>query len=257
MGRLQGQTVIVTGAASGIGRAIALKFAAEGARLVLADLAPEPRGGGTPTHEAIRAEGGTVEFLRTDVSEWAGVQTLVARAVALGGRLDVIVNNAAIGDGGRLTETSEAIWDKVMAVNLKGVFFGCKAAAAQMLTQEKRGEVRGRIVNISSQHGMIASPNHLAYGVSKAGVAYMTRQIAADYAQDGIVCNAVAPGKILTDMGGHVPTEAQLAYSRSRTPWPRLGQAEDVAAAALFLASPEATYITGENLMVDGGWMAS
>jgi NAD(P)-dependent dehydrogenase (short-subunit alcohol dehydrogenase family) len=248
---------IVTGAASGIGRAIAMRFAVEGAHVLVADLAPEPRGGGTPTHEAILRTGGRAEFLSADVSRWEDIQTLVARAAGLGGRLDVIVNNAAIGDGGRLTETSEEVWDRTMAVNLKGVFLGCKAAAAQMLTQEMRGEVRGRIVNISSQHGMIASPNHLAYGVSKAGVVYMTRQIAADYARDGIVCNAVAPGKILTDMGGQVPTEAQLAYARSRTPWPRLGRAEDVAGAALFLASPEASYITGENLMVDGGWMAS
>ena len=256
MGRLQGHTAIVTGAASGIGRAIAIRFAAEGAFLVLADQAPEPRGGGEPTHEAIRAAGGAAEFMAADVSRWDDVQALVARAVAQSGRLDVIVNNAAIGDGGRLTETPVEVWDRTMDVNLKGVFFGCKAAVAQMLTQDPRGEVRGRIVNISSQHGMICAPGDFAYGVSKSAIVYMTRQIAADYAKDGIVCNAVAPGKILTGMGGYVPTEAQLAYSRSRTPWPRLGRAEDVASAALFLASPEATYITGENLMVDGGWMA-
>jgi glucose 1-dehydrogenase len=254
--RLKDHTVIVTGAASGIGRAIAIRFASEGADVLLADLTQEPRGGGAPTLEVIRAAGGSADFLRADVSVWDDVQDLVAHVAARRGRLDVIVNNAAIGDGGRLTDTSEAIWDRTMAVNLKGVFFGCKAAVQQMLTQELRGEVRGRIVNISSQHGMIASPNHLAYGVSKAGVVYMTRQIAADYARDGIVCNAIAPGKILTDMGGHVPTDEQLAYATSRTPWPRLGQPDDVASAALFLASPEATYITGENLMVDGGWMA-
>lgn len=257
MGRLQGHTAIVTGAASGIGRAIALRFASEGAFVVLGDLAPEPRGGGQPTHEAIHAAGGKSEFLRADVARWDDLQALVARAVAETGRLDVMVNNAAIGESGRLTETPEDLWDRTMAVNLKGVFLGCKAAAAQMLIQEPRAEVRGRIVNISSQHGMIAAPGHLAYGVSKAGVVYMTRQIAADYAKDGIVCNAVAPGKILTGMGGSEPSEAQLAYARARTPWPRLGRAEDVASAALFLASPEATYITGENLMVDGGWMAS
>jgi len=256
IGRLEGHTAIVTGAASGIGRAIAIRFAAESAHVLLADLAEETRGGGATTLEAIRSAGGSAEFRRADVSCWDDVAALVAHAASRDGRLDVIVNNAAIGDGGRLTETSEELWDRTMAVNLKGVFFGCKAAARQMLGQEPRAEVRGRIVNISSQHGMIASPNHLAYGVSKAGVVYMTRQIAADYARDGIVCNAVAPGKILTDMGGHVPTEAQLAYSRSRTPWPRLGQPDDVASAALFLASPEATYITGENLLVDGGWMA-
>ena len=256
MARLENHTAIVTGAASGIGRAIAIRFAAEGAHVLLADLVEDPRGGGIPTLDIIRQAGGAADFLKTDVSQWDDLQGLVEHVASRHGRLDVIVNNAAIGDGGRLTETSEAIWDRTMAVNLKGVFFGCKAATQQMLKQERRGEVRGRIVNISSQHGMIASPNHLAYGVSKAGVVYMTRQIAADYAKDGIVCNAIAPGKILTDMGGHVPTEEQLAYANSRTPWPRLGQPEDVASAALFLASPEATYITGENLMVDGGWMA-
>ena len=255
--RLKDHTVIVTGAASGIGRAIAIRFASEGAYVLLADLTEETRGGGATTLNVIQSAGGNADFLSADVSDWDDVRALVARAVSRHERLDVIVNNAAIGVGGRLTETSEANWDRTMAVNLKGVFFGCKAAAQQMLTQEPRGEVRGRIVNISSQHGMIASPNHFAYGVSKAGVVYMTRQIAADYAKDGIVCNAIAPGKILTNMDDQTPTEEQLAYATSRTPWPRLGEPEDVASAALFLASPEATYITGENLMVDGGWMAS
>lgn len=259
MGRLQDQSVIVTGAASGIGRAIALRFAAEGAFVTCCDLAEDARGGGRPTAEAIHASGGRGEFQRADVSRWEDMAAIVAHAAARAGRLDCIVNNAAIGEGGRLTDTDETTWDRVMAVNLKGVFFGCKAAALQMLTQERHGEVRGRIVNISSQHGMIASPGHLAYGVSKAGVVYMTRQIASDYAADGIVCNAVAPGKIVTEgtaMGGGTASEAALAYARSRTPWPRLGQPEDVAGAALFLASAEASYITGENLMVDGGWMA-
>jgi NAD(P)-dependent dehydrogenase (short-subunit alcohol dehydrogenase family) len=255
--RLKDHTAIVSGAASGIGRAIAIRFASEGAYVLLADLTGETRGGGAPTLDIIRSAGGSADFLSADISNWDDTQALIAHVVSGHERLDVIVNNAAIGDGGRLTETSEAIWDRTMAVNLKGVFFGCKAAVRQMQTQEPRGEVRGRIVNISSQHGMIASPNHLAYGVSKAGVVYMTRQIATDYAKDGIVCNAIAPGKILTNMGDHIPTEDQLAYATSRTPWPRLGEPEDVASAALFLASPEATYITGENLMVDGGWMAS
>ncbi len=257
MKRLEKHNAIVTGSSSGIGRAIALRFASEGAHVVLADIVREPRHGNQTTLDLILSSGGSAEYLKADVSDWPQVEAAVERVVASRGRLDVIVNNAAIGDGGRLTETSEELWDQTMAVNLKGVFFGCKAAVRQMLTQDARGEVRGRIINISSQHGMISSPGHLAYGVSKAGVVYMTRQIAADYAPNGIVCNAIAPGKILTDMGGHVPSEHQLAYATGRTPWPRLGQPEDVASAALFLASPEATYITGENLMVDGGWMAS
>ena len=171
-----------------------------------------------------------------------------------------MVNNAAISTGQRLTETGEADWDRVMAVNLKCVFFGCKRAVQQMLTQDAHGspgnEVRGRIVNISSQHGMISSPDDLAYGVSKAGVVYITRQIACDYAKEGIVCNAVAPGKILTGKGGKAIEPETLDYARRRTPLPRLGRPEDVAAAAAYLASDEASYMTGVNLMVDGGWMA-
>jgi NAD(P)-dependent dehydrogenase (short-subunit alcohol dehydrogenase family) len=143
-----------------------------------------------------------------------------------------------------------------MAVNLTGVFLMCRAAIHQMQRQVIRNEVRGRIVNISSQHGMIAAPEAAAYGASKAGVVYLTRQVAVDYAKEGIVCNAVAPGKILTGKTGRAVEQRWLDYSHARTPLPRLGRSEDVANAALFLASDEATFITGENLMVDGGWMA-
>jgi NAD(P)-dependent dehydrogenase (short-subunit alcohol dehydrogenase family) len=254
--RLSGKSAIVTGAASGIGRAIALKFAAEGAHVVLADVREEPREGGAATLELIRRSGGSAEFAGCDIASEADNESIVARAVAACGRLDVIVNNAALGEGARLTDTSLVEWNRVLDVNLTGVFLGCRAAARQFLAQEPRGEIRGRIVNIASQHGLISSPGYLAYGVSKAGVAYMTRQVAADYARDGIVCNAVAPGKILTSMGADLPSH-WLDYARSRTPWPRLGRAEDVASAVLFLASDEATYITGEVLMVDGGWMAA
>ena len=254
--RLSDRVAIVTGAASGIGRAIARRFAAEGAIVVLADRQVRPREGGTPTLELIEQAGGRAEFVATDVASWADHDRLVSHVVARYGRLDVMVNNAAISKGKRLTETTEAEWDETLAVNLKGVFLGCKRAAQQMLAQAPRGEVRGRIVNISSQHGMVAAPNDIAYGVSKAGVVYITRQIAADYAAEGIVCNAVAPAKIITGKGGRAQHPDMLAYAESRTPWPRLGRPDDVAAAALFLASDEATYITGENLMVDGGWMA-
>ena len=173
------------------------------------------------------------------------------------GRLDILVNDAAIGLGKPLLATSREEWERVLAVNLTGVFLMCRAAVRQMLRQEPRNETRGRIVNISSQHGMIAAPEDIAYGTSKSGVVYITRQIAADYAKDQIVCNAVAPGKILTGKTGRAVEPHWIEYSRSRTPMARLGTPEDVARAALFLASDEATYLTGVNLMVDGGWMAA
>ncbi|MEX2502104.1 MAG: SDR family oxidoreductase [Trueperaceae bacterium] len=255
--RLENKTAIVTGASSGIGRAIAIKFAQEGAHVVVADVRDDPREGGTPTVDAIREAGGSVEFAHADVSQWSDVDRLVSDLVAAKGRLDVMVNNAAISPNTDLLETTEEIWDQAMAINLKGVFFGCKRAIQQMLEQEPVAEARGRIVNISSQHGMVSSPGNFAYGVSKAGVVYMTRQVASDYAKRGIVCNAVAPGKILTGKPGAAASEEALAYSHARTPMPRLGKPTDIANAATFLASDEATYITGENLMVDGGWMAS
>lgn len=255
--RLQNSTAVITGAASGIGKAIALRFAAEGAMVIVGDVTRTPREGGEDTVEAIRASGGVAEFVPCDVTKNADLEATVTMAVSLGGRLDIIVNNAAIGCDMPLHETSEEDFDRVMDVNAKGVFLGCRAAIRQMLTQESREDVRGRIVNISSQHGMIRAPNDFAYGVGKATVVYMTKQIAGDYAEHGIVCNAVAPGKILTGKAGPAASQGSLDYSHSRTPWPRLGRPSDIASAALFLASDEATFITGENLMVDGGWMAN
>ena len=258
--RLEDRVAVITGGASGIGRAIAQRFAAEGARVVICDLRETPREGGQPTQDLIAKAGGSCLYRQADISQWQEVEALVAETVERFGRLDVMVNNAAISTGQRLTETGEADWNRVMATNLKGVFFGCKCAVQQMLGQAPReaggDQLRGRIVNISSQHGMICAPNDLAYGVSKAGVAYITRQIAVDYAKQGILCNAVAPGKILTGKSGSAIAPETLAYAEARTPLPRLGRPEDVARAAAFLASDEASYITGENLMVDGGWMA-
>ncbi|MFO7483532.1 SDR family NAD(P)-dependent oxidoreductase [Oceanibaculum nanhaiense] len=256
MGRLDGKVALITGAASGIGRAIARRFAAEGASILIADLSEAVREGGEPTRALIEAEGYPVRFVATDVSDEAQAQAAIDAAVAAFGRLDILVNNAAIGTDTPLTETPLADWNRVMAVNLTGPFLMARAAVKQMLTQEIANGVRGRIVNITSQHGMVAAPNDIAYGVSKSGLVYMTRQIAVDYAKHHILCNAVAPGKILTGKTGRAVAPEILAYSESRTPMPRLGTPDDVAGAALFLASDDASFVTGENLMVDGGWMA-
>lgn len=254
--RLEGRTAIVTGAASGIGRAIALLFAKEGANVVIGDLTEDVREGGEPTAEVIAAAGGVARFVPCDVASASAIDRLVTTAVEAFGSLDVMVNNAGHLGGSKLLDTTEEEWDRFMAVNAKGVFLGCRRAVQEMMSQPVRGDARGRIVNIASQHGMVAAPGTFAYGVGKAAVVYMTRQIAVDYAADHIICNAVAPGRILTGKPLDEAGQATLPYSRMRTPMPRLGRPDDVAHAALFLASDEATYITGHNLMVDGGWMA-
>jgi len=257
-GRLAGKVVLVTGGSSGIGRAICRRFAAEGAAIAIADVTEAVREGGEPTHAILAREGRDVLFLRADVSDEAACEAAVVDTVARFGRLDVLVNNAVHNVGGTLTGTTLETWNRTLAVSLTGVFLMSRAAVNVMLAQAPNADgVRGRIVNLSSQHGMVGSPENIAYGVAKAGCVFITRQIATDYAGSGIVCNAVAPGKILTGKGGRAVEQRWLDYSHARTPWPRLGRPEDVANAALFLASDEATYITGENLMVDGGWMAS
>ncbi|AZO14144.1 glucose 1-dehydrogenase [Mesorhizobium sp. M2A.F.Ca.ET.043.05.1.1] len=256
MALLANKTAIVTGASSGIGRAIALKFAAEGANIVVADTVEQPIEGGESTVELIRSAGGKAVYMKTDISDWNAVDALVGATVDRFGRLDVMVNNAAIYTSTNLVETTPEQWNRVIGVNLTGSFNCNKRAVTQMLTQAPVNEVRGRIINISSQHGMIACPGDLPYSVSKGGIVQMTRQIAVDHADDLIVCNAIAPGKIITGKPGVANDPDALDYSRRRTPWPRLGHPNDVAGAALFLASDMASYITGTNLMVDGGWMA-
>jgi NAD(P)-dependent dehydrogenase (short-subunit alcohol dehydrogenase family) len=255
--RMAGKVCIVTGAASGIGRAIARLLAANGAIVVIADLTTEVIEGGVPTAELIAADGNEATFIATDVASSAQVEALVARTVSRHGRLDVLVNNACIRHARPLLELEEADWQRVLDVNLSGVYRCCRAAVRRMVAQAPVDEVRGRIVNLASQHGMIAAPEDLAYGVSKAGIAYLTRQVAADYAARQIVCNAVAPGKIQTGQGGRALDPAVMDRAVRRTPWPRLGRPEDVARAVLFLASSEASFVTGAQLMVDGGWMAA
>jgi glucose 1-dehydrogenase len=256
------RSAVVTGSSSGIGRAIAARLAADGFWVLLADIRQDPVTGGEPTDDLIRAAGGACEYLAADVSARADCDRLVARAVDRTGRLDVLVNNAALA--GRhskpLLGTEDSDFDAIMAVNLRGPFMLCRAAVGQMLGQPARGlrdGARGRIVNITSQHGMVGAPGHAAYAVSKAGLIQLTRQIAVEYGRDGVICNGVAPGKIVTGTPGDLSQEeTTAAYVRSRTPFARFGEPADVAAAVAFLASDEATYISGATLMVDGGWMA-
>jgi glucose 1-dehydrogenase len=255
-GLLIGKTAVVTGASSGIGRAIARMFAAEGAAVVIADVTQEALEGGEPTAELIAAAGGNATFERVNVAQWEEVDRLITNTVARHGRLDIMVNNAAIYSGTALTETSSAQWEHVMGVNLTGMFNGCKRAVQQMLTQEPRDEVRGRLINLGSQQGVVTSPRDTPYGVSKAGAIYLTRQIAVDYAKHYIVCNCISPGKVVTGKPGLPMDPALLDNARRRTPWPRLGRPEDIAGTAVFLASDYATFMTGANVVVDGGWLA-
>jgi NAD(P)-dependent dehydrogenase (short-subunit alcohol dehydrogenase family) len=251
---LQGKLAIVTGASSGLGRAIAINFAAEGATVIVADVRTAPLEGGDATTEIISRAGGSAAFIKTDVAQWEAVDALVTQTVADHGRLDIMVNNAAIFSATGLLDTTPEQWERVLGVNLTGMFNGCKRAVQQMVTQEPRAEVRGRIINLGSQLGIVNSPHDTAYGVSKAGAIYLTRQIAADYADRLIVCNCISPGKIIKRPDD--PTDPELENARRRTPWPRLGRPQDIANAAVFLASDRASYITGANMVVDGGWLA-
>lgn len=253
---LAGKVAVVTGASSGIGRAIAMSFASEGAAVVIADITERPLEGGEPTLEAVARAGGTASFHKTDVGRWDQIDALIGATVARHGRLDVMVNNAMTYSGTALLETELAQWEEVMRVNLTGMFYGCKRAVQQMIIQEPREEVRGRVINLGSQQGIVTSPGDLPYGVSKAGAIYITRQIAVDYAKHLIVCNCISPGKIVTGAKGLAQDPARLEYQRRRTPWPRFGRPEDVANAAVFLASDRASFITGSNLVIDGGWLA-
>lgn len=264
--RLAGRVAVVTGGASGIGRATGLRLAREGAHVVVSDLHPEPREalpGEVPTAELIASGGGAATFVRTDVTLSADVAALVEAAAGITGRIDIVVNNAGVFGLAPLLETSEEKWDADMALNVRSQFLMCKAVIARMREQEPIDEVRGRIVNLSSQLGFTAPPGAVTYAVAKAGVAHLTRQLAVDFAGDGIIVNAVAPGRIMT--GTHPGEREYLAdgfvdeataFSLKRTPFPRLGRPEDVAGAILFLASDDCTFVSGHVLMVDGGWTA-
>jgi NAD(P)-dependent dehydrogenase (short-subunit alcohol dehydrogenase family) len=248
----------VTGAASGIGRAVAIRLAEDGFDVVIAAVRRDAIAGGQPTEDGSRAGGRSALHVDADISQADDCDRLVATAVERCGSVDVVVNNAVLA--GRhskpLLDTEPEDWDAMMAVNLRGPYLLCRAAVRRMLDQPLDGDARGRIVNITSQHGMVGCPGHFTYSVGKGGLVQMTRQIAVDYGPRGIICNAVAPGKIVTGTAGDLSaSEEGLAYVRSRTPFARLGRPEDVATAVSYLAGP-ASYTSGINLMVDGGWTA-
>ncbi len=244
--RFADKTVIVTGAAGGIGRACALLFAEEGAAVVVADIDVAK---GEATAAEIVSAGGVASFIETDVGDAASATALIAATVERFGRLDVLVNNAGIIKAADFLEISEADFDSVMRVNLKGAFLVGQAAARKMVEVGK-----GAIVNMSSANAVLAIPNQIPYVVSKGAMNQLTNVMAQALADKGVRVNAVGPGSIMTDMLKTIMTdEAARQKILSRTPLGRCGEPLEVAKVVAFLASDDASYITGQCIYPDGG----
>jgi 3-oxoacyl-[acyl-carrier protein] reductase len=239
------RVVLVTGASRGIGRAIALRFAGPDTVLLINDVVPEEDAG--PTLEAIRAAGAEAAFYRFDVADSAAVQENIDAMVKEHGRLDVLVNNAGITRDSLLVRMKDEDWDKVLSINLRSVFLCSRAAAKVMMKQRS-----GRIVSIASVVGVAGNAGQCNYSASKAGIIGFTRSLAREVIARGVTVNAVAPGFIETEMTRQLPEKAREAML-AQIPAGRYGQPEDVAAAAFFLASEEAAYMTGQVLHVNGG----
>jgi NAD(P)-dependent dehydrogenase (short-subunit alcohol dehydrogenase family) len=247
--RFADQVVIVTGGAHGIGRACVEAFAAEGAAVAIADFDAE---GGAAAAGAIKAQGGRAEFIRTDVGDAAQAQRLVDHTLQAFGRLDVLINNAGIIKTAEFLEISEADFDAVLRVNLKGVFLVGQAAARAMVERGK-----GAIVNMSSTNAVVAIPNQVPYAASKGAVNQLTKVMALALADKGVRVNAIGPGSILTDILKVVMNdEAARRKILARTPLGRCGEPSEIAKVALFLASDDASYITGQTIYPDGGRLA-
>ncbi len=251
--RLAGKVSVITGAGSGIGRAAALLFAREGARVVAADL---NRRAAEETVRMLREAGGEARAVEVDVSSAASVERMFEETLEAYGRLDVLVNNAGYGFAATVEQTDEADWDRLMAVNLKGVYLGCKYAIPLM-----RRQGGGVIVNTASVVALVGIENRAAYCASKGGVAALTRALALDHVRDGIRVNCVAPGSVDTPYFSEIiaqsPDPAALRKElEERQPMGRMGRAEEIAYAMLYLASEESSFVTGSVLVVDGGWAA-
>jgi len=245
--RLQDRVAVVTGAAQGIGHACVRRFASEGANVVLADL---DQAAGSALATSIPG----ALFVMADVSRRADVEALVARALERHGRIDVLVNNAGITHACDFLDLAEEDFDRVLAVNLKSMFLCGQAVARTMVKQG----VRGAIVNMSSANAVLAIPNQVPYGVSKGGVNQLTKVMAVALAPHGIRVNGIGPGTILTELAKKAVLTDDAARRRilSRTPLGRCGEPEEVAAVATFLASDDASYLTGQTIYPDGGRLA-
>lgn len=247
---LENKVAIVTGGARGIGRAIAERFLDEGARVVIADIDGEA---GSAAVMDLGAHG-PVRFIECDVGERLDVRNLVAAALEAYGDIDVLVNNAAIMQAADFLELEDADFDRVLRTNLKGAFLAGQAVARHMVERIEGGGAPGAIVNLSSINAVVAIANQVPYSVSKGGIAQLTRVMALALAPYGIRVNAVGPGSIMTDMLAWVMEDAETrARALSRTPLGRFGEPKEVAAIAAFLASDEASYITGQTIYADGG----
>ena len=246
--RLSGKVAIVTGGARNIGEAIARLFAKEDAKVVIGDLLEAE---GKKVEKDINGSGGVAVFVKMDVASESDWIHVVELARSRFGRLDILVNNAAIVEAKlKIEDTPEALWDKVMAVNARGVFLGTKQAISAM-----RHSGGGSIVNISSQLGIVGSDfENVAYQASKGAIRIFTKTTALQYAKDNIRANSVHPGPIETWAGSRDPE--RLALVLSKVPMGRRGRPEEVANGVLFLASDESSYITGAELLIDGGWTA-
>ncbi len=253
MNRLEGKVALITGAGSGIGRASAILFATEGASVVCADIDDVET---AETLQAIVAAGGSAVGIHADVADDVDVRAMVAQAVASFGALHIMFNNAGImhSDDGNAQETSEDVWDRTMAINAKGVFLGCKYGIPAV-----RDSGGGSIINTASfvAHLGAATPQ-IAYTASKGAVLAMTRELAVVHARDGIRVNALSPGPLHTELlMKFLDTEEKRQRRLVHIPMGRFGTAEEMAKAALFLASDDASYITGSEFLVDGGITAA